>query len=61
MIWSRRDPKALLVPIFYQIRLPRVLSKPGLEHLQGSGILSFSGVLVSVIHHPYGEEFLPNF
>jgi len=34
--------------------------QPGLEHYQRRGIHSFSGQPISVLHHPHGEEFLPN-
>jgi len=34
--------------------------QPGLEHFQGGDIHSFSGQPVPVLHHPHGEEFLPN-
>jgi len=32
--------------------------QPGLEHLQGGGIHSFSGQPVPVPHHRHSEEFL---
>jgi len=34
--------------------------QPGLEHLQGWGIHSFSGQPVPVPHHALSEEFPPN-
>lgn len=70
MVWVERDliverDHLVSTPLPQQVYFPldqvaQSSMQPGLEHLQGWGIQSFSGQSISVPHHPHSKELPPN-